>query len=57
MQLLDTLQQVLATGVLPITTERKIQRLMQKQRFNEVEIAAIEELLDALCTGRIRPVF
>ncbi|MGI0487170.1 hypothetical protein ACN4EK_17145 [Pantanalinema rosaneae CENA516] len=56
MQLVHLIKQVLDTGVLPMSVERGINRLLASTEFSDTELAAIDELLNALATGMIRPI-
>lgn len=56
MQLVHLIKQVLETGVLPMSVERCLNRLLTSTEFNDSELAAIDELLTALATGMIRPI-
>lgn len=56
MKLVEIVQEVLTTGEMPMSLERKICKLLNTQEFSEPEIAAIDELLEALYSGSVRPV-
>lgn len=56
MQLVETIQEILAVGVLPVALERKMRQLLNKQSLSETEIAAVDQLIEALCSGLVRPV-
>ncbi|WP_432812762.1 hypothetical protein [Pantanalinema sp. GBBB05] len=56
MQLVHIVQQVLETGVLPMSMERYMNRLLASTEFSDLELAAIDDLLNALATGMIRPI-
>lgn len=56
MQLVHLVKQVLETGVLPMSVERCINRLLASTEFSDLELAAIDELLNALTNGMIRPI-
>lgn len=56
MQLLDLVDEILKTGELPMSLERHMNGLLNRHEFNETEIAAIDQLIDALCRGTIRSV-
>lgn len=56
MQIIEVVQQVLETGVMPMAVERKIQALLGTRQFDEGEVRAIDQLIDALMHGRVRPV-
>jgi hypothetical protein len=56
MQLLELVDEVLTTGELPMNLERYMNGLLAQHEFNETEIAAIDQLIDALCRGTIRSV-
>ncbi len=56
MQLLELVNTVLKTGELPMTLERHMHGLLDRHEFDEKEIAAIDQLIDALCRGTIRSV-
>ncbi|NJP11430.1 MAG: hypothetical protein HC866_19725 [Leptolyngbyaceae cyanobacterium RU_5_1] len=54
MQLIEVVNQVLETGVLPVAVERKMQKLLRTEEFDETEIAAVDRLIDALMRGAIQ---
>lgn len=56
MQLVETIQEILAAGVLPLALERQIHQLLKKQTFSETEVAAVDQLIEALCNGLVRSV-
>ncbi|UBF25628.1 hypothetical protein K9N68_29355 [Kovacikia minuta CCNUW1] len=56
MKLVEMIQEVLQTGVLPMRTERQMQRLLASCPMDEQSIAAIDQLIDALCQGTIQSV-
>jgi len=56
MPLLDLVQTILETGQLPMSLERQFHALLRSQKFNETELAAIDQLLKALCDGQIQPI-
>ncbi|MCL6435134.1 MAG: hypothetical protein K6T90_13150 [Leptolyngbyaceae cyanobacterium HOT.MB2.61] len=56
MQLVEIVQRVLETGELPMNLERQMQKLLQQQEFSEEEMAAIDQLIEAINCGSIRSV-
>ncbi len=56
MSLIDTIDQVLQTGVLPIATEHHLYRKMRSQDLTDAEVGAIEQLLEGLTSGTIQSV-
>ena len=56
MQLLELVDTVLTTGELSVSLERHMHGLLKVHDFDETEIAAIDQLIDALCRGTIRSV-
>lgn len=56
MQLTEIVQKILETGELPMKLERQLHHLLRSAKFNESEIAAIDQLMEALCKGTIRSV-
>lgn len=56
MQLIEVVEQVLEAGVLPMAVERKLYQLLESSQFNAKEIAAIEQLLEAMMSGAVQPV-
>ncbi len=56
MQLVDMVEHVLQTGVLPMTVEREMQQLLKQAELDDVAMQAIEDLLNALTKGLIRPI-
>lgn len=56
MKLVEIVREVLTTGEMPMSLERKMCKLLNNHEFSEIEIAALDELLEALCSGSVRPV-
>ena len=57
MQLIETIKQVLETGVLSMTVEREIYAMLNsRQSVSEIERRLIEQLMEALQTGRVHPI-
>lgn len=54
--LLDIVYEALASERLSMVQERNVYKLLDTRTFNDVEIAAIHWLMDALRSGVIRPV-
>jgi hypothetical protein len=54
--LLDAVYEALTSECLSVANERKIYTLLDSHSFNEIEIAAIHWLMDALRSGVVRPV-
>ncbi len=56
MKLTDIIQNVLQTGVLPMQVERQMQRLVAAGTLDESSLTAIDQLIEALCQGKIQSV-
>ncbi len=56
MQLVEVIEEILETGVLSRAVEHRMQQLVDSTPMGESEMAAIAQLLEALCEGNIRPV-
>ncbi len=56
MKLTDIIQNVLQTGVLPMQVERQMQRLVAAGALDESSLTAIDQLIEALCQGKIQSV-
>lgn len=59
MQLVELIQQILHTGTLPMATERQLQRLLQAttiETLDDQTICVIDQLIESLCCGHIRPI-
>jgi polyhydroxyalkanoate synthesis regulator phasin len=56
MQIVEMVQKVLETGTLPMKLERQMQNLLQGRELSEAEMAAIDQLINALCEGTIQSV-
>lgn len=56
MQLVEIVKRVLETGELPMSLERQMQTLIQGRDLNNAEIAAIDQLIEAITSGAIRSV-
>lgn len=56
MSLIDVINEVLTTGILPLAVERQLHQLLQTQQCNETDLIAIDQLIEALCTGSVRSV-
>jgi len=57
MQLIETIKQVLETGVLSMTVEREIYAMLNsRQSVSETEQRLVEQLMEALQTGRVHPI-
>ncbi len=56
MHLNDLIQQILTTGLLPCDAERQLEKLLRAREFDEAELAAMEQLLGALCRGAVKPI-
>ncbi|GAB4330586.1 MAG: hypothetical protein OHK0047_17970 [Leptolyngbyaceae cyanobacterium] len=56
MQLVEVVDQVLETGVLPMAVERKLYQLLEGSQFDAKEMAAVERLMEAMMNGMIQPV-
>jgi hypothetical protein len=54
--LLDVVYDALASGCLSMAQERRLGQLLSTRSFEDIEIAAIEWLMDALRYGNVRPV-
>ncbi|MGA7933489.1 MAG: hypothetical protein WCA35_08070 [Kovacikia sp.] len=56
MQIVEIVQQVLKTGELPMSLERQMQNCLVGKELNKAEMEAIDQLIDAICKGKIRSV-
>lgn len=56
MQLIEVVEQVLESGVLPMSVERKLYQLLESSQFNAKEMAAVERLIEAMMSGMVQPV-
>ncbi len=56
MMLIDTIQQVLETGLLPLSTERHLYHQLKLTHLTDVELQAIERLLEGLTNGSIQAI-
>lgn len=56
MQLIELVEQILETGVLPMHIERTLQKVMGSREFNAYEMAVVDRLLEALIHGHIQPI-
>ncbi|MGC8713610.1 MAG: hypothetical protein ACP5RH_14575 [Leptodesmis sp.] len=56
MQLVEVVDQVLETGLLPMAVERKLYQLLEGSQFDAKEMAAVERLMEAMMNGMIQPV-
>lgn len=56
MQLVEIVKRVLETGELTMSLERQMQTLIQGRELNSAEIAAIDQLIEAISSGAIRSV-
>lgn len=56
MGLIDIVQQILKSGELPMNLERQLHQLLTSRDFDETEIAAIDQLIEAMSDGTIRSV-
>lgn len=56
MKLVEVVDQVLKTGVMPMAVERRMYELMARNEFDPTEVAAIEQLLEALTNGSIQAI-
>lgn len=56
MSLIEIVHEVLTTGTLPLSLERKVHQLLNSQNLQESEIEAIDQLIEAMLNGTIRPV-
>ncbi|WP_421659139.1 hypothetical protein [Leptothermofonsia sp. ETS-13] len=56
MQLVEIVQRVLETGELPMNLERQMQKLLRQREFGEEEMAAIDQLIEAINCGSVRSV-
>ncbi len=56
MQLIEVVEQVLESGVLPMAVERKLYQLLDSSQINAKEMAAVERLMEAMMNGAIQPV-
>jgi hypothetical protein len=54
--LLDLVYEALVSGCLSMAQERKMYKLLDTYNFDDVEMAAIDWLMDALRNGVVRPV-
>jgi hypothetical protein len=56
MQLIEIINEVLETGELSMSVERRLQTLLNSRDINETEMHVIDELIDALSTGKIQAI-
>ncbi|MDX2232559.1 MAG: hypothetical protein NW220_23210 [Leptolyngbyaceae cyanobacterium bins.349] len=56
MQLIEMITEVLDTGVLSMSAERRLNTLLNSRDINEMEMRVIDELIDALSTGKIQAI-
>lgn len=56
MKLTDMIQDVIQTGVLPMQVERQMHRLLATGTLDEPALTAIDQLIEALCQGKIQSV-
>jgi hypothetical protein len=56
MSLSEIVHQVLTTGILPMSLERKMHQLLNSQEIQEADIDAIDQLIEAMLNGSVRPV-
>jgi len=54
MQLIETITQVLETGLLPMAVERKLLNLLDSKEMSEAEIVLIDRLIEALAQGEVQ---
>ena len=56
MQLVEMVEDILRTGLLPLAVERQMKSLLDRTALNESEQAMIDRLLEALTSGTVHPV-
>lgn len=56
MQLIEIITEVLETGLMPMAVERRMHQLLDSGHLNETEMQVVDQLIDALSTGKIQPV-
>lgn len=56
MQLIEIMTEVLETGLMPMTTERRMQSLLKSRAITDQEMQLIDQFIDALVTGKIQPI-
>ncbi len=56
MQLIETITQVLETGLLPMAVERKLLNLLDSKEMSEAEIVLIDRLIEALAQGEVQAI-
>jgi len=54
--LLDIIYDVLTSECLSMAQERHMYKLLDSHSFDEIEVAAIDWLIDALQNGVVRPI-
>ena len=56
MQLIDLILNVLDSGVLTMAAERRMQQLLKTTALQMTEVTLLEQLIDALNTGKVRAI-
>ena len=56
MQLIDLILNVLDSGVLTMAAERRMQQLLKTTSLQMTEVTLMEQLIDALNTGKVRAI-
>lgn len=56
MQLTDIIQSILQTQLLPMRVERQMYKLLQNNQISDEEMAAIDQLIEAMNQGLIQPI-
>lgn len=56
MQLIEIIREALETGVLTMSAERKLYKLLNSRNFDEMEVHFVDQMIDALRTGRIQSI-
>lgn len=56
MQLIDLMTEVLETGLMPMAVERKMYSLLRSKDMSEMEMRVMDELIDALTSGKIQAI-
>lgn len=56
MQLVEIVEHVLETGLLPMAIERKMYTLLHTKEIDEAEMVMIDQLIDALANGEVNAI-
>lgn len=56
MQLIDLILNILDSGVLTMAAERRMQHLLKTTELQMTEVTLMEQLIDALNSGKVRAI-